>query len=73
MKWKGSYTVEAALIVSIYLFMILTVVEAGIGLYRECGSPPAGNAGEVSVVDDFYRTWTAKQLKEGIEETWKEK
>lgn len=53
---KGSLTIEAAVIIPVYLFTILVVIQLAIGLYCEIREEQIGtNLQELWLVSDFYK------------------
>lgn len=56
MRLKGSYTVEAAIIIPIYIFIMTIAMRVGIKLYQEITSQTEYEIVEdMWLVDDFYR------------------
>ena len=56
MRLKGSYMVEAAIIIPIYIFIMTIAMRAGIKLYQEITSQTEYEIVEdMWLVDDFYR------------------
>lgn len=55
-KVKGSYTIEAAIIMSLFLFTIVAVMKISLSLYTEVKNQKEHEVLEkIWVVDDFYR------------------
>ena len=66
MKLKGSYTVEAAIIVPIFIFILAIGMKAGLILYSEIKQQQEHQIlEEMWLVDDFYRYKSAGELLDG--------
>ena len=56
MRLKGSYTIEAAILVPVYLFAIVCVIRMSIAFYMQIENMPLGEQlQEVCGVEDFYK------------------
>jgi hypothetical protein len=63
---KGSYTVEAAIVVPIVLFVFVKAMEMGISLYQEIrDGEPEYFQNDTWVVDTFYKQDFAGGLLHG--------
>ena len=63
MKLKGSYTVEAAIIVPIFIFILAIGMKAGLILYSEIKQQQEQQIlEEMWLVDDFYRYQLGKEV-----------
>ncbi len=66
MKLKGSYTVEAAIIVPIFIFILAIGMKAGLILYSEIKQQQEQQiVEEMWLVDDFYRYKSAGEILDG--------
>lgn len=66
MKLKGSYTVEAAIIVPIFIFILAIGMKAGLILYSEIKQQQEQQIlEEMWLVDDFYRYKSAGEILDG--------
>ena len=64
---KGSFTVEAVIIIPMILFMIIGVLEQGIAFYKECAEREvAETVTDWDAVSVFYDVWVLKELGEVI-------
>lgn len=56
MRWeKGSYTLEAAILVPLVLFAVMKVSEIGIGCYMEIvEKAPSEELEKLDIVSEFY-------------------
>lgn len=60
---KGSYTVEAAIIIPIFIFIMAVSIRVGIKLYQEITLQTEQKIVEnMWVVDDFYRYQLGKEV-----------
>lgn len=60
---KGSYTVEAAIIIPIFIFIMAVSIRAGIKLYQDIALQTEQKIVEnMWVVDDFYRYQLGKEV-----------
>ena len=60
---KGSYTVEAAIIIPIFIFIMAVAIRAGIKLYQDITLQTEQKIVEnMWVVDDFYRYQLGKEV-----------
>ncbi|MEE1028996.1 MAG: TadE/TadG family type IV pilus assembly protein [Agathobacter sp.] len=60
---KGSYTVEAAIIIPIFIFIMAVSIRAGIKLYQDITLQTEQKIVEnMWVVDDFYRYQLGKEV-----------
>lgn len=63
MRLKGSYTVEAAIIIPIFLFILALGMRAGLILFEEIRTQnEEAMLEEIWVVDDFYRFKSAGEI-----------
>jgi hypothetical protein len=63
---KGSYTVEAAIVVPMLIFTYVIAMHIAIGLYQEIRDDEQGYFGEeLRVVDTFYIWENAGGLRNG--------
>lgn len=66
---RGSYTIEASILIPIFLFMMITAVATSVDLYHEAEqAAEQQKTAKIWVVDDFYRL----QAVEGVVDQWKE-
>lgn len=66
MRLKGSYTVEAAIIVPIFIFLLAIGMRAGLILYDEIRQEREQEILDgMWVVDDFYRFKNMGELTDG--------
>ena len=66
MKLKGSYTVEAAIIVPIFIFILAIGMKAGLILYSEVKQQQEQQIlEEMWLVDDVYRYKSAGEILDG--------
>ena len=66
MKLKGGYTVEAAIIVPIFIFILAIGIKAGLILYSEIKQQQEQQIlEEMWLVDDFYRYKSAGEILDG--------
>ena len=64
MKWRGSYTVEAALIVPILIWTMMAAMCTGIELLKEVRAEHEEKQIEdLWAVDSFYRYQVLKEVK----------
>ena len=60
---KGSYTVEAAIIIPIFIFIMAVSIRAGIKLYQDITLQTEQKiVVNMWVVDDFYRYQLGKEV-----------
>ena len=59
MKWRGSYTVEAALIVPILIWTMMAAMCTGIELLKEVRAEHE----EKQIEDSFYKYQVLKEVK----------
>lgn len=60
---KGSYTVETAIIIPIFIFIMAVSIRAGIKLYQDITLQTEQKIVEnMWVVDDFYRYQLGKEV-----------
>lgn len=60
---KGSYTVEGAIIIPIFIVMLAIVMKMGIVLYNEMkADSPYEYATDMWLVDDFYNYQVLKEV-----------
>ena len=65
MKWKGSYTVEAAVLVPLLIWTMVTAMCIGINLLKEVRSEhEEEQIAELWAVDSFYRYQVLKEVTE---------
>ena len=65
---KGSFTIEAAIIVPITLFMMVTVVRYGIDFYQQSVErKPLEELEEWDAVGHFYEVESLKKLEEEMQ------
>ena len=64
MKWqKGSYTVEAAILVPLLLFVIFTAVQIGISFYQESATKKISDKIQnFNIVEEFYHYQLLKEI-----------
>ena len=66
MKLRGGYTVEAAIIVRIFIFILAIGMKAGLILYSEIKQQQEQQIlEEMWLVDDFYRYKSAGEILDG--------
>ena len=65
MKWRGSYTVEAAVLVPLLIWTMATAMCIGINLLKEVRSEhEEEQIAELWAVDSFYRYQVLKEVTE---------
>lgn len=65
MMMKASYTVEAAIIVPLFLFMICSGMKIGINIYQEITKEKEQEiVQDLWLVDEFYKFQILKEVKE---------
>lgn len=62
-RWRGSYTVEASVIVPIVLWAMALAMQTGIAMYQEIESQKEQeNLEDMWEVNDFYTYQTVKEV-----------
>lgn len=62
-RWRGSYTVEASLVVPIVIFAMALAMKLGIALYQEIEEQPEDREwAEMWGVGDFYNHQAIKEV-----------
>ncbi|MBR2046109.1 MAG: pilus assembly protein [Agathobacter sp.] len=62
-RLKGSFTIEAVIIIPMMLFMIIAVLEQGIQFYKESAEREVADVvTEWDAVSVFYDFWILKEL-----------
>ena len=62
-RLKGSFTIEAVIIIPMILFMIIAVLEQGIQFYKESAEREVADVvTEWDAVSVFYDFWILKEL-----------
>lgn len=63
MRLKGSFTVEASIIIPTFIFIIVIAIRTGLILYQEIATQTEQELVEnVWVIDDFYKYQIAKEV-----------
>lgn len=67
-RQKGSFTIEAVIIIPMALFMIIAVLDLGIGFYRKMAEREVSELiTEWDTVSIFYDTWVLKEIGDIME------
>ena len=65
---KGSFTIEAVIIIPMALFMIIAVLDLGIDFYRKMTQREVSeHITEWDAVSIFYDTWVLKEIGDILE------
>lgn len=68
-RFRASYTIEAALLIPLFLMMMGVAMETGIDLYEETASVREQEGlSEIWAVEDFYRFCALGEVKDAVGE-----
>lgn len=68
-RFKGSFTVEAVILVPLILFMMIGILKEGIQFYEECVEREiAQDVREWDGVSRFYEIWMLKEVGENLKD-----
>lgn len=68
-RFKGSFTIEAVILVPLILFMMIGILKEGIQFYEECVEREiAQDVREWDGVSRFYEIWMLKEVGENLKD-----
>lgn len=66
-RQKGSFTIEAVILIPFVLFMMIGVLQQGIDFYESCAENEISQeVEEWDSVSRFYELWMLKEIRENL-------
>jgi len=64
---KGSFTIEAVILISLILCIMIGILKEGISFYEECAKEEISEeVREWDGVSKFYQLWTLREMGENL-------